>query len=175
MAFIKSSFFAPFSVWSGPQNRVFVDNWSSSAGCWPSKRVNNNNNNNNNNDHFMALCLGLPGWAGTRKTLTHPPSWSSSNLYQLLQITYLFATITKICSQGFDAHCGDLPRVKQSKYWRKLTSLSHKFGKHPINLILSSWVSAMQVHQNIYTARQSFNLSYSNSTKSSAVKQNLSK
>jgi len=25
------------------------------------------NNNNDNNTHLMALCLGLPGWAGTRK------------------------------------------------------------------------------------------------------------
>jgi len=27
------------SVWLGPQNRVFVDNGSSSTDCWPSKRV----------------------------------------------------------------------------------------------------------------------------------------
>jgi len=28
-------------------------------------------NNNNNNDHFMALCLGLPGWASTRRNTKH--------------------------------------------------------------------------------------------------------
>jgi len=27
----------------------------------------------NNNNHFMALCPGLPGWAGTRRN-THPPT-----------------------------------------------------------------------------------------------------
>jgi len=31
------------------------------------------NNNNNNNNHFMTLCVGLPGWAGTRRN-THPPT-----------------------------------------------------------------------------------------------------
>jgi len=31
------------------------------------------NNNNNNNNCFMALCPGLPGWAGTRRN-THPPT-----------------------------------------------------------------------------------------------------
>jgi len=29
--------------------------------------------NNNNSNHFTALCLGLPGWAGTRRN-THPPT-----------------------------------------------------------------------------------------------------
>ena len=43
--------------------------------------------NNNNNDRFTALCLGLPGWAGTRRNTHPPPSWSSSNLYQLLPST----------------------------------------------------------------------------------------
>jgi len=28
---------------------------------------------NNNNSRFMALCLGLPGWAGTRRNI-HPPT-----------------------------------------------------------------------------------------------------
>jgi len=35
--------------------------------------VNLHNNNNNNNNSFMALCPGLPGWAGTRSN-THPPT-----------------------------------------------------------------------------------------------------
>jgi len=29
--------------------------------------------NNNSNNRFMALCPGLPGWAGTRRN-THPPT-----------------------------------------------------------------------------------------------------
>jgi len=40
-----------------------------------------------NNNHFTALCLGLPGWAGTRRN-THPPtimiitqSLSASSIY----------------------------------------------------------------------------------------------
>jgi len=39
----------------------------------------------------MALCPGLPGWAGTRRN-THPPSWSgwsSSSLYQRLPSTMI--------------------------------------------------------------------------------------
>jgi len=31
------------------------------------------NNNHNNNNRFTALCLGLPGWASTRRN-THPPT-----------------------------------------------------------------------------------------------------
>ena len=41
----------------------------------------------NNNNHFLALCLGLPGWASTRRN-THPPtiliiiqSLSASSIY----------------------------------------------------------------------------------------------
>jgi len=30
-------------------------------------------NNNNNNNRFAALCLGLPGWASTRRNF-HPPT-----------------------------------------------------------------------------------------------------
>ena len=33
-----------------------------------------NNNNNNNNSCFTAICLGLPGWAGTRRNI-HPPTY----------------------------------------------------------------------------------------------------
>jgi len=47
----------------------------------------NSNNNNNNNNRFTALCLGLPGRAGTRRN-THPPtiliifqSLSASSIY----------------------------------------------------------------------------------------------
>ena len=43
--------------------------------------------NSNNNNRFMALCPGLPGWAGTRRN-THPPtiliiiqSLSASSIY----------------------------------------------------------------------------------------------
>jgi len=46
-----------------------------------------NDDNNNNNNCFTALCLGLPGWAGTRRN-THPPtilniiqSLSASSIY----------------------------------------------------------------------------------------------
>jgi len=38
--------------------------------------------NNNNNNHFTALCLGLPGWAGTRKNV-HPPTTSLYVLFDL--------------------------------------------------------------------------------------------
>jgi len=38
----------------------------------------------------MALCPGLPGWAGTRRN-THQPSWSS-NLYQLFHLPQSIAS-----------------------------------------------------------------------------------
>jgi len=40
----------------------------------------------------MVLCPGLTGWAGTRRN-THPPSWSSSNLYQLLPSTTIHSIL----------------------------------------------------------------------------------
>jgi len=48
--------------------------------------------NNNNNNRFTALCLGLPGWAGTGST--HPPTiLSSNNLYQLLPSTTIHSIL----------------------------------------------------------------------------------
>ena len=49
--------------------------------------------NNNNNNCFTALCSGLPGWAGTEETLSHPSSWSSSNLYLLLPSTTIYSIL----------------------------------------------------------------------------------
>ena len=49
--------------------------------------------NNINNNHFAALCLGLPGWVGTRSSLTHPPSWSPFNLCQLLPSTTIHSIL----------------------------------------------------------------------------------
>jgi len=68
-------------------------------------------NTQHNNDCFMALCQGLPGWAGTRRN-THPPYWSSSNLYQflpsitihrilLVQITCLVIFLHNFCPRPF--------------------------------------------------------------------------
>jgi len=47
------------------------------------------NTTTHNNNRFMAVCLGLPGWAGNRRNTHHPPSWSSSNLYHLLPSTMI--------------------------------------------------------------------------------------
>ena len=49
--------------------------------------------NNNNNNRFTALCPGLPGWVVPEETLTHPPSWSSSSLYQLLPSTTIHSIL----------------------------------------------------------------------------------
>ena len=54
---------------------------------------NNNNNNNTNNNHFTELCPGLPGEPVPEETPTHPPSWSSSDLYQLLQSTTIHSIL----------------------------------------------------------------------------------
>ena len=45
------------------------------------------------NNHFTALHLGLPGWAGTRTNTHPPPSWSSSSLYQLLPSTTIHSIL----------------------------------------------------------------------------------
>ena len=43
--------------------------------------------NNNNNNHLRPFVRDNPGEPVPEETLTHPPSWSSSSLYQLLPST----------------------------------------------------------------------------------------
>ena len=45
------------------------------------------------NHRFTALCLGLPGWAATRRNIHPPPSLSSPNLYQLLPCTMIHSIL----------------------------------------------------------------------------------
>ena len=45
------------------------------------------------NNRFMALCQDYPGEPVPEETLTHPPSWSSSNLYQLLPSTTIHSIL----------------------------------------------------------------------------------
>jgi len=70
-------------VKSGDQQKAARSQWSSIIFIYIIKAWANNNNNN----YFMALCPGLPGWAGTRRN-THPPtiliifqSLSASSIY----------------------------------------------------------------------------------------------
>jgi len=49
--------------------------------------------NNNNNNRFTALCPEYPGKPVPEETLTHPPSWSSPNLYQLLPSTTIHSIL----------------------------------------------------------------------------------
>jgi len=46
-----------------------------------------------NNNRFTALCPRLPGEPVPKETFTHPPSWSSSNLYQLLPSTTMHSIL----------------------------------------------------------------------------------
>jgi len=57
---------------------------------------------NNNNNHFMALYLGLPGWADTRRNIlqltpimiiNHPLSTSSIFLYSILPVQSACLTV----------------------------------------------------------------------------------
>ena len=45
------------------------------------------------NNRFMALCPGLPRWAGSRRNIHPVYSWSSSNLYQLLPSTTIHSIL----------------------------------------------------------------------------------
>jgi len=47
----------------------------------------------NCNNRFTALCLEYPGEQVPEETLTHPPSWSSSNLYHLLPSTAIHSIL----------------------------------------------------------------------------------
>ena len=55
------------------------------------------------NDRFMALCTGLPGWAGTRRNIHPVYSWSPSNHYQLLPSTVIHSILPVqfICLKSF--------------------------------------------------------------------------
>ena len=49
--------------------------------------------NNNSNNRFTALCQRLLGRAGTRRNITHPPTWSLSNLFKLLLSTVIHSIL----------------------------------------------------------------------------------
>ena len=86
---------------------------------------------------FYGRLSGLPEWAGTRKTLTHPPSWSSSILYQLL----LSATIHNIllvqitCLAIFLHNL--LPCPVWSTSWSAALRLIFRSFLHPISVFFS--------------------------------------
>ena len=52
--------------------------------------INNNKNNNKNNNNILRP---YPGELVPEETLTHPPSWSSSNLYQLFPSTTIHSIL----------------------------------------------------------------------------------
>jgi len=54
----------------------------------------------NNSNRFTALCPGYPGDPVSEETFTHPPSWSSSSIYQLLP-----SRLTTISSLALDGDC----------------------------------------------------------------------
>ena len=102
-------------------------------------------NNNNNSNHFAALCLGLPGWVGTRKTFTHShPSWSSFITYQLHPST-MFHSIRSLTVFLYYLFPGSL--------WSRLplglepsTSCSIYFFTQS----LSSFCNTCQYHRNLF-------------------------
>jgi len=48
---------------------------------------------NNTTTIVLWTSPGLPRWAGTRRNIHTPPSWSSSNLYQLLPSTTIHSIL----------------------------------------------------------------------------------
>ena len=92
---------------------------------------------NNNNSRFTALFPGLPGCAAvSEETLTHPPSRSSCNLYQLLPST----TIHRILPAQITCLANFLHNLSPCPLWFRPTSWSealhlifHTFF-HPINV-----------------------------------------
>jgi len=56
----------------------------------------------NNNNRFTAFVRDYPGEPVPQETFTHPPSWSSSNLYQLLPSTVIHSILlVQIVWQSF--------------------------------------------------------------------------
>jgi len=84
--------------------------------------VSNNNfslqNNNNSNNRFTALCPDYLGKPVPEETFTHPPTWSSSNLYQLLPSTMIHSIIPVqiTCSAIFSHNLFPCPLWSTSWY-----------------------------------------------------------
>ena len=76
--------FVPSIVWYWKRSCIVVNHVSMLAKC---------RNDNKQQQPFYGPLSGLPGWAGTEETLTHPPFWSSSNLYQLLPSTMIHSIL----------------------------------------------------------------------------------
>jgi len=102
--------------------------------------------NNNNNNRFTALCQGLPGWAGTRRN-THPPSWSSSNLHQLLPSTTIHSILLVqfTCLAIFLYNLFPCPLWSTS--WSGALHLIFHTFLHPIT---SFFCSTYPYHRNLY-------------------------
>jgi len=103
---------------------------------------------NNNNNRFMALCPGLPGWAGNRRN-THPPSCSSSNLYQLLPSTTIHSILPVqiMCLSVFLHNLS--PRPLWSTSWSGALHLIFNTFLHPIKssfrntCVVFLWISQL--------------------------------
>ena len=104
------------------------------------------NNNNNNNDRFTSFVRDYPGDPVPEETLTHPPSWSSCNLYQLLpSITIhslLFVQIT--CLAIFLHNLFSCPLYWSTSWSEALHLIFHTF-LHPISLLFSQERVASQI------------------------------
>jgi len=85
-----------------------------------------------NNNRFMAVCPGLPGWASTT---THPPSWSSSSLYQLLPSAAIHSILpVQITCLAIFLHSLSPHRVWSTSWSGALHLIVHTFC-HPISAV----------------------------------------
>jgi len=96
----------------------------------------------------MALCPGLPGWDGTRfETFTHPPSWSSSNLYQLLPSTTIHTILpVQIACLAISLHSLS-PRPFWSTSW---SGASTSYSIHFFTQSVSSFRNTCPYHHNLF-------------------------
>jgi len=86
----------------------------------------NNNNNNTYSNRFTALCPGLPGWAGTRRTFTHSHlSWSSTILHQLPPSTIIHSILPVqfMCLTVFSHNISPSPILSTS--WSGTSTFLH--------------------------------------------------
>jgi len=108
------------------ESATYIWHGGDHVGHWPTFYHNNNKN------RFMALCPGLPGSAST-----HPPSWSSSNLYQLLLSTMIHSILpVQTTCLAISLH-NLSPRPLWSTSWSgALHVIFHTF-LHPISVFFS--------------------------------------
>jgi len=115
--------------------------------CIPSGVVILSNSNNTTTTVLWPFVWDYPGEPVPEETLTHPPSWSSSNLYQLLPSTSIHSILPVqiTCLAIFLHNLSPCPLWSTS--W---SGASASYSIHFFTQSVSSFRSTCPYHQNLF-------------------------